>query len=87
MSAPNDGGPAFPLDPLIGKSHFDDPMAYPGMTLRDWFAGMALKGYLSSGGEYGEQAIQNPDTAARWAYDQSDAMIAERAKPNASKTS
>lgn len=42
-----DGGPAFPLAPEVGKAHFDNPMAYPGMTLRDWFAGQALIGYLA----------------------------------------
>jgi hypothetical protein len=34
----NDGGPAFPV-----SSWFD----FKGMTLRDWFAGMALQGVLS----------------------------------------
>ena len=35
----DDGGPAFP-------SHPDS--AYAGMTLRDWFAGMALQGLLTN---------------------------------------
>jgi len=35
-----DDRPAFPLPSEVGESHFGDPGAYPGMSLRDWFAGM-----------------------------------------------
>ena len=40
---PKDGGPAFPghFDPLSETKQPD------GMSLRDWFAGMALNGYVS----------------------------------------
>jgi hypothetical protein len=47
-----------------------------GMTLRDWFAGQALAGYLA-----------NPALHAKvveWAHDAyltADAMLAERSKP------
>ena len=37
----DDGGPAFPSD------NFGQPSA-PGMSLRDWFAGMALQGAIAS---------------------------------------
>jgi len=38
----NDGGPAFPVptDPLNPGTN--------GMSLRDWFAGMAMQGMLSN---------------------------------------
>lgn len=41
MSEPiNDGGPAFPNNDAHG-------CAFPGMTLRDWFAGQALAGFMA----------------------------------------
>ena len=52
----DDGGPAFPIpgmspvgtgDPRDGMAGGCDPQ--PGMSLRDWFAGMALQGVLASG--------------------------------------
>lgn len=44
-----------------------------GMTLRDWFAGLAMGGTLSKLGF-------NPDsrTVAQWAYDVAQAMLAEK---------
>lgn len=64
MSAKNDGGPAFP-HPAWTASR--------GMSLRDWFAGQALAGMLSSDGRpTGDQA------KAEWAYDLADAMLKAR---------
>ena len=62
---PNDGGPAFP----IGSGDMRDPM---GMTLRDWFAGMALQGILASDVK---QAI-DCNIAAAWSVDHANALIA-----------
>ena len=45
-----------------------------GMTLRDWFAGMALQGLLAG------SENMSIDTAARLSYTAADMMIAERAK-------
>lgn len=59
--------PAFPVE-----SH---NQVYSGMTLRDWFAGQALKGMCP-----------NPEIGETWeslaadAYDAADAMLKERAK-------
>ena len=39
---PNDGGPAFPTH---GNP---DTFTSSGMSLRDWFAGMAMQGILAS---------------------------------------
>jgi hypothetical protein len=75
---PNDGGAAFPL-----LQHYADAsgavadvqVTTKGMTLRDWFAGMALKGMCP-----------NPEIGETWeslaadAYDAADAMLNERAK-------
>lgn len=37
MSTREDGGPAFPA-PELGAANFNDRSAYPGMSLRDFFA-------------------------------------------------
>lgn len=50
----NDGGPAFPV-PIAATSNANhEPMIYDsmdrclaGMSLRDWFAGMAIQGMLA----------------------------------------
>lgn len=47
----DDGGPAFPVP---SEMYPNGEMSYRecGMTLRDWLAGQALAGELSSGAEY-----------------------------------
>jgi len=51
----NDGGPAFPIAPWRdyyestaedGSPYHDQHDGSPGMSLRDWFAGMAIQGLL-----------------------------------------
>ena len=38
----SDGGPAFPGQDVVQNMYGDvAPVFYPGMSLRDWFAGMA----------------------------------------------
>lgn len=54
-----DGGPAF-----AGSSGSD------GMSLRDWYAGMAMQSYIITDVTAGD-AIR-----ATWSYRQADAMIA-----------
>lgn len=71
---PNDGGPAFP--PSIATTPMGDAYSENGMSLRDWFAGQALSGYLADPGCHG------PDQAAAICYQYADAMIAERSKGN-----
>jgi hypothetical protein len=66
------GGPAFPCK--------DAGIVFSGMTLRDWFAGQALAGFLAS---YSGENVTLPRTAdaAERAYDYADAMLRERAAP------
>ena len=64
----NHGGPAFPAQ--ANREH------YRGMTLRDWFAGQAMSGYCINA----ETSMQEFRDIARDAYQQADAMLAERAK-------
>ena len=70
MSKENDGGPAFP-------SIFTQPgvRAEDGMSLRDWFAGMALQGTL---GALGENDYLKAAFVARAAYAYADAMLKAR---------
>ena len=48
--------------------------AAPGMSLRDWFAGQALAGWLADGNE------SSPVNAAHEAYAFADAMLEARKK-------
>jgi len=71
-----DGGPAFPT-PVQHSP--DSPGAgwredYPGMSLRDWFAGQALAGPLASGPHNCDQ-----HGLAHYAYLHADAMLKARA--------
>jgi len=85
MSEKDNGGPAFPVVPTMeGAGQWG--YAYPGMTLRDWFAGQALAGlladskrsrklYENAGGDDGILRCNS-----EWAYSLADAMLAERSK-------
>ena len=70
-----DGGPAFPChtNPLPGKL----ANAPRGMTLRDWFAGQALSGYMAYSHPQSVVGIF-PESAAKVAYECADAMLAAR---------
>ena len=46
------GGPNLRLQQLVYVGHFDDPAAYPGMSLRDYFAGQALASSINSDEEW-----------------------------------
>lgn len=72
----NDGGAAFPIP------NDDRPGAYPaepGMSLRDWFAGQALAGFMANCDTAGSNGwLGILDVSARNAYVVADAMIAAR---------
>jgi hypothetical protein len=71
-----DGGPAFPL----GYQQWQDAHTtgwaahQPGMSLRDYFAAAALKAWRTT------LVAELPESVARWAYADADAMLAEREK-------
>lgn len=76
------GGPAFPTDKKIHEiTHQEYPSQFPGMNLRDWFAGQALAGlasrYLDLEGQTEEACIRS---TASIAGKMADAMLAERDK-------
>jgi hypothetical protein len=59
-----DGGPAFPIN-----GQYNEITTLRGMSLRDWFAGMALNSF---------RAAADPARDARLAYQIADAMLMER---------
>ena len=65
MTKPDTGGTAFPV-PDISE---------PGMSIRDWFAGQALQGYIAANLAAGDTLI------AQWSYAVADSMRKERNKP------
>ena len=71
MSAPKDGGAAFPIYPD------QDFLGLQGMSLRDWFAGQALAGLATD-----DQWTSTP-ALARHCYGIADAMLAARGEATA----
>lgn len=61
----NDGGPAFPCD------ENNEYKAYPGMSLRAYFAGQAMQGLMADPNEDG-----TVDSIARRSVAAADALIA-----------
>ncbi len=76
MTTNNDGGPAFPVQREQGDGSF---VFYPGISIRDYFAGQALAGLLGWSPAECDDQYQS-ETAARIAYRMADAMMAERKK-------
>jgi hypothetical protein len=68
VSAPNDGGPAFPN---TGNSTWNLPPT-EGMTLRDYFAAKAMQTMLTLEGGGGFDAV------AHDAYEMAEAMLKAR---------
>lgn len=87
MTKINDGGLAFPgirtqqvglMSDHTGNPDDDLPtyadVSYPGMSLRDWFAGQALAGMFACG----PGSHLSFSEASEAAYNYADAMIAAR---------
>jgi hypothetical protein len=80
--AMNDGGPAFPAKVPSGNIGYKGETLYlqvSGMTLRDWFAGMAMQG-LASGLEWTNGRVFGSEELAEDAFSIADSMLAERKK-------
>lgn len=72
-----------PCDYAYPVAPGDVPYWQPGMTLRDYFAAQALASVgtwmpAHGGSDLGSKAAMQ--ARALWAYEQADAMMAERAK-------
>ncbi len=87
MSAPNDGGPAFPhpeFSRINDQQRIEILLQSRGMSLRDYFAGQAMAAMISgtSGIKLDGREITNEHGYAAAAYHYAEAMIAAReAKP------
>lgn len=71
MTNKNDGGPAFPTP----MQHEDWREDYPGLSLRDYFAGKAIEGVFANGVESAEDGKAY---IAMHAYRMADAMLKAR---------
>lgn len=76
MNAP-ENPPAFPQQ---CADALDVGMVHEGMTLRDWFAGQALAGYIAHLGGQGIHVGSYTDECATEAFMLADAMLAARSK-------
>jgi hypothetical protein len=81
-------------DPPMTDAEIDNPEAFPstrvtgqtnirGMSLRDWFAGQALSGWLASFPNdtfhpAQPQSSHSCETLAEWSYALADAMLKHR---------
>ena len=77
MSGKNTGGPAFP-------TNADNVQSTDGMTLRDWFAGMAMQGLAANAGNGFNEAYSSGHIgevlsgATRLSYALADEMLKAR---------
>jgi hypothetical protein len=90
MTDKHDNPPAFPCETDGNPNGFQSGVGlwtYPGMSLRDWFAGQLIspiyeriKGttIYSIGNPKERIVVANAQAAAREAYQVADAMLAER---------
>ena len=80
MAEVDDGGPAFPF-PGIPTDGTDIPWMmppFPGMSLRDWFAGMAMQGVIADSGWEPIVRSDGITPVSEVAYAIADAMLAAR---------
>lgn len=79
MGKINDGGPAFPFQAL-GSDGLPESSIEPGMSLRDWFAGQALAGWLASYGDTTEHPVESgrANDVAELSYRLADAFLQSR---------
>ena len=71
----HNGGPAFPRSRSVERDDVWDEEE--GMSLRDWFAGMALQGLIS---RIPASAMPDANGLADFAYEFADLMLLERQK-------
>lgn len=79
MSDRDDGGAAFPYTPQPHKC--DETPPHLGMSLRDWYAGLAMQALIISRGHENVPPSGWPVNAEKTAWRVADAMIKERSKP------
>lgn len=72
----DEGGFAFPTSQISAPDGRVLSAGQDGMSLRDWFAGLAMSGML--GGVPGSHLIPTADKLGKEAYEVADALIAAR---------
>lgn len=77
-----DGGPAFPFSMHPEHGYGPAESVDQGMSLRDWFAGQAMKAVVSNPHRDKNTAEDQAAKFAQCAYKLADAMLAEREKRN-----
>lgn len=83
MASRPDGGPAFPRQEHTVDYHGAEQyfVGAEGMSLRDWFAGQAMTGWLATYGDAAHPAATgNARVIAEYAYAIADAMLTERSR-------
>jgi hypothetical protein len=78
MEDKNTGGPAFPSHGSMGE------VVHEGMTLRDYFAAMAMQAYMLKPGRMDQWSTRKDAktlSVSQEAYDMADAMLAAREAP------
>ena len=73
-------GPAFPRPKSFNPSGHFESFAQDGMSLRDWFAGQALIGFIMRASPPERYSIVDSELAER-AYEFAAAMLEARQKP------
>lgn len=77
----NDGGPAYPVS--VGTGPLSANFSSPGMSLRDWYVGLAMQGLLSNPNIIRPKDHTDKQGHARMAkacFVYADSMISERLK-------
>ena len=72
----DNSGPTFPSSQHTMAHSYNS-----GMSLRDWFAGMALQGIISS--VKAVEVLDTPEKLSLACYHQADAMLAQKEKKDA----
>ena len=79
MSAPNDGGPAFPVLQVTTTEEGPFVRGASGMSLRDYFAAKAMEAWVSTFAHSRHPAENGgADDVARSSYALADAMLRAR---------
>ena len=74
----NNGGPAFPY--TVTENFIAGTNVYPGMSLRDWFAGMILPTLNQISIFDNPHNLDTPQKIAQASYKIADAMLVEKRK-------
>lgn len=76
--------------PSVAKEYFSDEIGgnwcdvrNPGLTKREWLAGLAMQGLLASIEDFRKGAMYHPEDVSELSVQYADALLAELAKPTA----